>query len=200
MNKGHETMVTPIDRREVLPALFPDPAAPLFVSGLAGASRDAAALTRDGANLFALGGAMGAAAMIGMGLAMGAPSRRVVVVTGDGELLMNVGSLVTIANRPVPNLSIICLDNGRHGETGNQPGHTALRTDLAAMARAAGFEKAMAISQKGELDGAAKFLGEQVGPKFLVVRVSDGPPSAFRRLMDPIGCRWRFMRALGSPR
>jgi len=134
-----------------------------------------------------------------MGLAMGAPSRRVVVITGDGELLMNVGSLATIANRPVSNLSIICLDNGRHGETGNQPGHTARRTDLAAMARAAGVENVMAISRKGELNGAAKFLGEQVGPNVLVVQVGDGPPSAFRRLMDPVACRWRFKCACSSP-
>jgi pyruvate/2-oxoacid:ferredoxin oxidoreductase beta subunit len=90
----------------------------LIVSGLAGTSRDVAALTGDGAHTYTMAGAMGGAYMIGLGLALARPDRRVLVVTGDGELLMNVGALATIAVMNAPNLAIVCVDNGHYGETG----------------------------------------------------------------------------------
>jgi pyruvate/2-oxoacid:ferredoxin oxidoreductase beta subunit len=90
----------------------------LIVSGLAGTSRDVAALTGDGAHTYTMAGAMGGACMIGLGLALARPDRRVLVVTGDGELLMNVGALATIAVMNAPNLAIVCVDNGHYGETG----------------------------------------------------------------------------------
>src|SRR2546428_8031893 len=92
----------------------------LIVSGLAGTARDVAALTRDGAHIYTMAGAMGGAAMIGLGLALARRDRRVLVVTGDGELLMNVGALATIAVMNPPNLAIVCVDNGHYGETGYQ--------------------------------------------------------------------------------
>ncbi len=186
------------DRRSVLPALFPNPSEFLFVSGLAGASRDAAALTGDGSNLFALGGAMGAAAMVGLGMAVAAPRRAIAAITGDGELLMNVGALVTIANQAPRNLRIVCLDNARHGETGNQPGHTGAKTDLELMARGAGFERTMTVRAKRQIAAARDFLLDGKGPWFLVVKIEDTPPSEFKRLMDPAACRWRFKQALAA--
>jgi thiamine pyrophosphate-dependent acetolactate synthase large subunit-like protein len=184
-----------IDRRDLLPVLFPSHAEYLFVSGLAGSARDLAALTRDGPHLFALGGAMGAAATIGLGMAMAAPDRKVVVVTGDGELQMNVGSLITIANAAPPNLTVICIDNERHGETGNQPGNTSRATDLAAIAKGAGFQFVMTVADSDQLLAGAHFVHQESGPRFLVVKVLATEPSVYKRLMDPAECRYRFKAA-----
>ncbi len=82
-----------LDRRDVLSRLFPAPEDYLFVGGLAGSARDAAALTGDGDNLFTMAGTMGAAVSMGLGVALSAPEAKVAVITGDGELLMNLGAL-----------------------------------------------------------------------------------------------------------
>ena len=106
------------DRRDAVPALIGRHEDFLIVSGLAGTSRDVAALTGDGAHTYTMAGAMGGACMIGLDLALPRPDRRVLVVTGDGELLMNVGGLATIAVMNPANLAIVCVDNGHYGETG----------------------------------------------------------------------------------
>ena len=95
-----------LDRRDAVPALIGRHEDFLIVSGLAGTSRDIAALTRDGAHTYTMAGAMGGACMIGLGLALARPDRRVLVVTGDGALLMNVGALATIAVVNPANLAI----------------------------------------------------------------------------------------------
>jgi len=189
---------TKIDRRLLLGQLFAAPADYLFVSGLAGSARDLAALTNDAPTLFALGGVMGAASMIGLGMALAVPDREVAVVTGDGELQMNVGSLISIASAGPPNLTIVCVDNERHGETGNQPGHTARRTDLGIVARGAGFSSVMTVLRDEEVQSAAKFIKEAPGPRLIVVKVADTEPSAFKRLMDPAACRYRFRTAYSA--
>jgi thiamine pyrophosphate-dependent acetolactate synthase large subunit-like protein len=130
------TAATPnfvLDRGDAIPALLGRHEDFLIVAGLAGTSRDIAALTNNGDNAFLVTGAMGGACMVGLGLALARPDRRVVVVTGDGELLMNVGALATIAVMNPPNLSIVCVDNGHYGETGYQKSHTSLGTDLEKM-------------------------------------------------------------------
>ena len=184
-----------IDRRELLPALFPAPGDILMVSGLAGASRDAAALTGDGDTLFTMAGTMGAAVPLGLGMALSAPASQVAVITGDGELLMDLGALATVATQAPENFSIICIDNGRHGETGGQLGHTSHRTDLARIAKGAGLASVLAISRPGEIAAAAKFLAEATAPRFLLVRVKAGPPVAYQRDLDPAACRLRFRNA-----
>ena len=118
-----------LDRCDAVPALIGRHEDFLIVSGLAGTSRDVAALTRDGAHTCTMAGAMGGACMIGLGLALARPERRVLVVTGDGELLMNVGALATIAVINPPNLAVICVDNGHYGETGYQKSHTSFGVD-----------------------------------------------------------------------
>ena len=165
-----------IDRRDLLPALFPDQASWLFVSGLAGASRDAAALTGDAPNLYTMAGAMGAAVPTGLGMALSAPDRRVAVITGDGEMLMGIGSLVTVASAAPTNLTIVVEDNGMHGETGGQDGHTAAGADLEAMARGAGLRSTLTISADEEMPAATFLrLREAPGPRFLVARVLRTP-------------------------
>ncbi len=184
-----------IDRRKLLPHLFPNHEEYLFVSGLAGASRDAAALTGDGAHLFALGGVMGAATTLGLGVAMGAPDKKVAVITGDGELMMNIGSLVTVATAAPKKLSIVCIDNGLHGETGKQPGHTAQGADIESIAKGAGFRSAMTIRDEAELTATRDFLETSIGPRILVAKVLPTGPTKFKRLMDPPAVRLRFRDA-----
>jgi len=133
-----------LDRSTLLPALFPHPEDYLLLAGLAGAAKDSAAWTEEADNLLTLGGAMGAAVAMGLGMALAAPDRQVAVMTGDGELLMNVGVLATVASVMPDNLTIVCVDNGQHGETGGQPGHTSRRTDLARMAEGAGIPSVVA--------------------------------------------------------
>ena len=184
-----------IDRRELLPQLFPAPGDYLMVSGLAGAARDAAALTCDSDRLFTMAGVMGAAVPFGLGIALSAPGSRVVVITGDGELLMDLGALATVASQAPENLTIVCIDNGRHGETGGQLGHTAIRTDLARIAEGAGLPSVLTIGRPKEIPAAAKFLTEAPAPRFLLARVTPGPPAATKRDLDPAACRLRFRSA-----
>ena len=184
-----------LDRRELLPPLFPDPGRYLFITGLAGAARDVCALTGEAGNVFAMGGAMGAALSMGLGVALSAPGQPVAVVTGDGELLMNIGALSTVASMMPDNLTIVCIDNGVHGETGGQPGHTARRTNLALMAEGAGIPSTMTIESPKQIPAAAKFLTDSPAPRFLWARVKDGPPSPWTRNWNLAECRLRFRNA-----
>ena len=184
-----------LDRRDVVPALFPDPGKYLMISGLAGSSKDAAALTDDGDNLFTMAGAMGAAVSMGLGVALSAPQERVAVLTGDGELMMGVGSLATVASMMPDNLSIICIDNGEHAETGGQMGHTSRRTNLALMAEGAGIASVLTLEKADQLDDAVRFLENATGPRFLWVRVKSGPAAAYKRNFKLDECRLKFRDA-----
>ena len=181
-----------IDRRDLLPQLFRNPEDWLFVSGLAGASKDTAALTGDGPNLYSMAGTMGAAVPMGLGMAISAPDRDVAVITGDGELLMGLGGLVTVAASAPRNLAIVCIDNSIHGETGGQPGHTAGTADLGKIAEGSGISAVMTISRPDEVTEAAEFLLTTPGPRVLVARVLPTPPASFKRDMDMAACRVRF--------
>ncbi len=184
-----------LNRIGALPVIFPDPDKYLFVTGLAGPARDAAALTGDGPNMFTMAGCMGAAAAMGLGMALSAPDREIAVITGDGELMMNVGSLATVASQAPKNLTIVCVDNGGHGETGGQDGHTSRRTDLAKMADGAGIENILTVSTEAGLGEAAAFVASGQGPRFLWLRVLPGDPTVYRRNMNPAECRVAFRRA-----
>jgi phosphonopyruvate decarboxylase len=189
-----------LDRCQAVPALVGRHEDFLIVTGLAGAARDVAALTGDGAHIYAMAGAMGAAAMMGFGLALAQAERRVLVVTGDGELLMNIGALATIAVADRPNLSIICVDNGHYGETGYQKSHTSLGVDLEKMAIGAGFKITRTVTREDELLSASKLIREANGTAFVCLRVKASNPPSYRRLLDPAACRNRFRSALlGRP-
>ena len=189
-----------LDRCQAVPALVGRHEDFLIVTGLAGAARDVAALTDDGAHIYAMAGAMGAAAMMGFGLALAQADRRVLVVTGDGELLMNIGALATIAVADRPNLSIICVDNGHYGETGYQKSHTSLGVDLEKMAIGAGFKITRTVTREDELLSASRLIREANGTAFVCLRVKASNPPSYRRLLDPAACRNRFRSALlGRP-
>lgn len=195
-NRGATDPKFILDRRDAVPALIGRHEDFLIVSGLAGTSRDVAALTRDGAHTYTMAGAMGGACMIGLGLALARPDRRVLVVTGDGELLMNVGALATIAVMNPPNLAILCVDNGHYGETGYQQSHTSLGVDLEKIAAGSGIKATRTIASQEALADGPRLLREGNGTVFVVLRVKPTDPPAFKRNMDPSSCRSRFRGAL----
>ncbi|MDJ0608598.1 MAG: thiamine pyrophosphate-dependent enzyme [Kiloniellales bacterium] len=157
-------------RREVVARLLEDRGGLLVVSGLGSPTWDVAAVGDHPGN-FPLWGAMGGAAMIGLGLALAQPGRRVLVITGDGEMLMGLGSLATIAVMRPSNLAVVVLDNERYGETGMQPSHTAGATDLAAAARAVGIAEAATLRSEAELEAAIPLIRVAEGPVFQAVKV-----------------------------
>src|SRR5437660_8533115 len=185
-----------LDRRDAIPKLIGRHQDFLFVAGLAGTSRDVAALTKDGAHIYSMAGAMGGACMMGLGLALARPDKRVLVVTGDGELLMNLGSLAAIAVMNPANLAIVCVDNGHYGETGYQKSHTSLGVDLEKIAAGSGIRATRTIALQEELADGPRLLREGNGTAFVVLRVKPTDPPAFKRDMDPSACRNRFRTAL----
>jgi thiamine pyrophosphate-dependent acetolactate synthase large subunit-like protein len=185
-----------LDRREAVPVLIGRHQDFLIVSGLAGTSRDVAALTRDGAHSYTMAGAMGGACMIGLGLALARPDKRILVVTGDGELLMNASALATVGVMNPPNLAVLCVDNGHYGETGYQKSHTSLGVDLEKIAAGSGIKATRTIAVAEELADGARLLREGNGAAFVLLRVKPTDPPAFKRNMDPAACRNRFRAAL----
>jgi phosphonopyruvate decarboxylase len=189
-----------LDRIQAVPALIGRHEDFLIVTGLAGTARDVAALTNDGDHIYTLAGAMGAAAMTGFGLALAQTERRVLVVTGDGELLMNIGALATIAVANPANLSIVCVDNGHYGETGYQKSHTSLGVDLEKMAVGAGINATRTVTREDQISDASTLIRETNGTAFVCLRVKATDPPSYRRLLDPAACRSRFRSALlGRP-
>lgn len=185
-----------LDRREAVPQIIGNHADFLFVCGLAGTSKDIARLTNDGHHTFTMAGVMGAAVATGLGLALAQPERRVMVVTGDGELLMNVGCLATVAVMNPPNLSILCVDNGHYGETGYQKSHTSLGVDLNQMATGAGFVRSHTVQEADEIADGARVLREGNGSSFVLLRVAPTDPTPFKRSMKADECRVRFRKHL----
>jgi thiamine pyrophosphate-dependent acetolactate synthase large subunit-like protein len=185
-----------LDRIEAVPALVGRHEDFLFVAGLAGTSRDVAAITRDGAHTYSMAGAMGGAAMIGLGLALARPDKKVLVLTGDGELLMNVGSLATIGILNPANLAIVCVDNGHYGETGYQKSHTSLGVDLEKIAAGSGIKRTLTIEKDAQLAEGARLIREGNGTAFVLMRVKPTDPPSYKRDLNPATTRTRFRAAL----
>jgi phosphonopyruvate decarboxylase len=185
-----------LDRNHAVPALIGNPADFLIIAGLAGTAWEIASITNNADYQFGLGGAMGAAVSMGLGLALAQPKRRVLVATGDGELLMNVGALATVGIMNPPNLSILCVDNGHYGETGFQKSHTSLGVDLEKMAIGAGIGSTMTVEREDQFAAGARTLRESNGASFVVVRVSTADPPKDKLSLDGGANRIRFRQAL----
>lgn len=183
-----------LDRREVVATLLRDPGDLLVVTGLGAATYDAGAAGDRKLNFY-LWGAMGGAAMIGLGLALAQPRRHVLVLTGDGEMLMGLGSLATIAAAGVPNLAIAVLDNARYGETGSQRSHTGLTTDLAAVAAACGWHATTTARDMDEVAALRDRLRRE--PLFAVIRIAPDEKPRHLPPRDGAYLTDRFRRALG---
>jgi thiamine pyrophosphate-dependent acetolactate synthase large subunit-like protein len=138
-----------LDRREVVAAMLKVRGDALIVTGLGSSCYDIG--TQDHPNTFYLWGGMGAAAMVGLGLALAQPARRVVVVTGDGEMLMDLGALATIGAKAPDNLSLVVIDNEQYSETGMQATHTRHGVSLAGVATACNFPISQTVYTEDEL-------------------------------------------------
>lgn len=185
-----------LDRREAVPKLVGDPNDFLIIAGLAGTAKDTAHLCEPRANYFACAGIMGGATAMGLGLALAQPERRVLVLTGDGELLMNVGSLATVGIMQPPNLSIVCVDNGHYGETGYQKSHTMLGVDLATIASGSGIREVRTVTREDDIPDAAAFIRRPDGPSFVLLKVKPTDPPTVRRSLDAAQAKYRFRQAL----
>ena len=160
-----------LDRRRVVSTLLADRKDALVVAGLGASTFDLAASGDHARNLY-LWGAMGGAVMIGLGLALAQPELPVVVITGDGEMLMGMGSLATVGLQKPKNLSILVLDNEVYGETGGQVSHTSAAADLVGVAKACGIADSKAISTLGEIAEFAKEMQNVgSGPRFANVKI-----------------------------
>ena len=168
----------------------------LVVPGLGSTTYDLAAAGDNDRNFY-LWGAMGGAAMIGLGVALAQPKKRVAVITGDGEMLMGMGALATIGIQQPPNLAVIVFDNGVYGETGGQPSHTSGGVDMVAVARGCGFATCVEVIDEAALADLSSRLKSLDGLLFARVAIqADEPP---RVLPEKEGAvlKSRFRAALG---
>ena len=168
----------------------------LVITGLGSSSYDVFAAGDRDLNYY-LWGAMGGASSIGLGLALAQPTRSVVVITGDGEQMMGIGSLATIAAKQPKNLSIVVLDNGHFGETGMQRSHSSLGTDLVAVAKGFGIADAFTADSLDDSGEVARRILAREGVCFAQVLIeADDPPRALPPRDGPY-VKNRFRAALG---
>lgn len=190
-------MVSPLDRRAVVAELLRDRGDLLVVTGLGSASYDVHAVGDDPHNYY-LWGAMGSAALVGLGLAQAQPDRRVLVITGDGEQLMGLGGLATIAIARPANLSIVVIDNGHFGETGMQTSHTGFGLRLDEVASACGFPHVDRAETMADVTALRDLLhAPQTGPHLAVVSVKAENLPRSLPPRDAVHIKNRFRAALG---
>jgi thiamine pyrophosphate-dependent acetolactate synthase large subunit-like protein len=160
-----------LERRSVVSALLSGRKDAIVVGGLGASTYDIAAAGDHDRNFY-LWGAMGGAVMIGLGVALAQPKLPVLVITGDGEMLMGMGSLATVGLQKPGNLTIVVLDNEVYGETGGQASHTASTADLVGVARACGVTDARTLSTMAEIDAfAASIQDASSGPRFASIKI-----------------------------
>lgn len=185
-----------VSRREFVANLIKEIPNALIVTGLGSPSYDVfAAGDRD--ENFYLWGAMGGSTSLGLGLALAQPEKKVVVITGDGEQLMGIGSLMTIGVQAPKNLSIVVLDNGHFGETGMQRSHASLGADLVGLAKASGISDAHLITSDEGYAEIAKRINQKSATNFNQVLITaDEPPRALPS-RDGVYVKNRFRATLG---
>ncbi len=185
-----------LDRRAATAALLQDRGDLLVVTGLGSPSYDAMAAGDNDLNYY-LWAAMGSAATVGFGLAMTRREKPVLVLTGDGEMLMGLGALATIGQKLPPNLTVAVLDNGHYGETGMQKSHTGNGLELARFAEAANFPWSRVIE---DMDGVTELrdrMHAKNGTSFAALKIAaDELPRALPP-RDAVHVRNRFRAALG---
>jgi thiamine pyrophosphate-dependent acetolactate synthase large subunit-like protein len=190
-------MVMKLDRRPVVAQLLRDRGDLLVVTGLGSPSYDVHAAGDSDANYY-LWGAMGSAALVGMGLAQARPERRVLVITGDGEQLMGLGGLATIAMAAPANLTVVVIDNGHFGETGMQTSHTGLGLKLEAVAASCGFAATSRATSMDEVAAIRDALHQPAaGPQLYVVEVKAENLPRSLPPRDAVHIKNRFRAGLG---
>jgi thiamine pyrophosphate-dependent acetolactate synthase large subunit-like protein len=184
-----------LPRREAVARILKDRGDILVVTGLGSPTYDCAAAGDHPLNFY-LWGAMGSAATVGLGLALAQPKRRVMVITGDGEMLMGLGALATIAAKRPDNLAIVVVDNEHYGETGMQETHTRAGVDLAEIARAAGFQQTATARHMSGIESVIPMLYTGEGPVLVVLKVSIGRDPLVLPTWDGPLLKSRFRQAL----
>ena len=184
-----------LQRRDVVARILRDRGETLVVTGLGSSTWDVAAAGDHPGNFYLWGG-MGGAAVMGLGLALAQPERRVLVITGDGEMLMAIGSLATVAVAAPQNLAICVLDNEHYGETGMQETHTGHGVDMVGMAAAAGFASTATVISDAELDAQVPVLLETPGPVFTAIKITTDPVPLVLPPRDGTWLKHRFRGAL----
>jgi len=185
-----------LDRRAAIRVLLAERGDLLVVTGLGSTTYDAASLGDDERNFY-LWGAMGGAAMVGLGLAIARPDRPVLVVTGDGDTLMGLGALATIGVQSPPNLAIAVFDNGRYAETGMQPSHTDSAVNLVGVARSCGIAAAFDIGDKTSLARFVRRIPQMEQTLFARVAILADEPPRILPPRDGVLLKNRFRRATG---
>jgi phosphonopyruvate decarboxylase len=184
-------------RRPLVAELLAQRGNALIVSGLGGATWDTYAAGDSPEYLYSWGG-MGLAVPTALGVALAQPGRRVVCITGDGEMLMGIGSLAVVADQAPANLGILVLDNERFGETGRQRGLTSGRTDIAAAARGFGIAKTLTVTEQGAGGDLADLLFETPGPVLAVAKIALTEDPWALPEKDGAAIAHRFRTALGA--
>jgi thiamine pyrophosphate-dependent acetolactate synthase large subunit-like protein len=185
-----------LNRTMAVPKLIGNPDDFLIVTGLAGPAKDVGAMVGDAPNTFQFAGAMGGALATALGLALAQPQKRVLCVTGDGDLLMSMGSLAMIGALKPSNLSVVCVDNALYQETGGQPSHTSMGVDLATIASGSGFPVTRDVSTEAELEEAAGVLRQTNSPAFVLLRVDESEAPKRKRNLHAAETKTAFREAL----
>jgi thiamine pyrophosphate-dependent acetolactate synthase large subunit-like protein len=185
-----------LDRRAAIRVLLADRGDMLVVTGLGSTTYDAASVADDERNFY-LWGAMGGAAMVGLGLAIARPDCAVLVVTGDGDTLMGLGALATIGVQRPPNLAIAVFDNGRYAETGMQPSHTDHAVSLTGVARSCGIDAIYDIADEQSLAEFTRAVHRAERTLFARVAILADEPPRVLPPRDGVLLKTRFRRASG---
>jgi len=142
-------------------------------------------------------GSMGLAVPIGLGVALAQPTRRAIALEGDGSLLMQLGSLATVAHLAPKNLCIIVMDNGIYQITGSQQTATSLGADIVDIARGAGLSQSIWAGDEADFDAIIDRALTSDGPWLIAARI-DGQPGVAQTERDPSQIRDRFMRGMNA--
>ncbi len=189
-------MTAALDRRAVAATLLQDRGDLLVVTGLGSASYDAFAAGDHDGNYY-LWAAMGSAATVGFGLAMTQRSRPVLVLTGDGEMLMGLGALASIGQKLPPNLTIAVLDNGHYGETGMQASHTGRGIELSRFAAAANFPWTGIVTDMDGVSALRQRIHAKSGTAFASIKIAADELPRVLPPRDGVHVKNRFRAALG---
>ena len=191
---GQRKVVPAIERRTAVARILAKRGDALVVTGIGNAASDVAAAGDRPENMY-LAGIMGGASMVGFGVACAQPKRRVVVITGDGEIMAGIGSLATIGVEKPDNLAIVVIDNQVFAATGMQQTHTARGVDIAGIARASGFPRADVVTTMDGVEAHLAEILERPGPYLIVLKVQAKPMDRVEVPRDGTFVARRFRRA-----
>ena len=184
-----------MDRRALVARLLNNRGNLMVITGIGSSTYDVAACGDHPLNFYIWSG-LGCTPSVGLGLALAQPDRRVAIVTGDGDMLMALGSFATIGAKRPSNLAIVVMDNEHYGETGMQQTHTQLGTEFSGVAKATGFRAASTIYTEAQLKTWVPRILREKGPVFAGVKVAIDRGEFILPPRDGTELKLRFQQAL----